>query len=409
MFSASGILPIRTGSILSNNTVLILSPDPAYPIDWGSKRDIWGRIEFFHGEGWRVIFVECGWSKESALTVPPAEIPIEITYHFVNRRADEWVSNEHPKTVAELQAIVDQYRPRIVLGEYAHFSSLVSALNLHGAKVWFRAHNFEVPHMIERNLAGRPWQEWSGYRAPRKAVSWIIKLGNDASRRFKKERLMHHISDHIFFISYSDQRYMSRLYGGSVSKNWVLPFVESELIPVKRDKPILDVIFVGIHVKGNEQTTVGARKLLDEIIPAVEAAMPGAFRFNIVGRGARDMYGTPSSKAIVIHDYVEDLVGFMQGMDIACLPINIGWGCKIKMIEALAAGLPVVGEPQTFRGVMPTEGAYFVCRSTGDYIENLRMLRDPDVRRRVGLLANTAYKSWVSAGNQAMLSALADV
>ncbi|MBK8161651.1 MAG: glycosyltransferase family 4 protein [Gammaproteobacteria bacterium] len=389
------------------NTVLILSPDPAYPVDWGSKRDIWGRIEFFHAEGWRVVFVECGWSKESALTLPPSEIPLEIGYHFVNRRADEWSRVERRETVAELQALVDQYRPRIVLGEYAHFSSLVSALDLHGAKVWFRSHNFEVPHMIERNLAGRPWREWRGYRAPRKAISWIRKLGTDASSRFRKERKMHRIADHVFFISYKDHRYMSMLYGGGAAgKSWVLPFVESDLIPVKADKPVLDVVFVGIHVIGNEQTTVGARKLLTEIIPAVEAAMPGVFRFNIVGRGARKMYGNPDSKAIIIHDYVEDLTGFMQDMDIACLPINIGWGCKIKMIEALAAGLPVIGEPQTFRGVMPVAGAYFVCRSTRDYVENLRLLRDPEIRSRTGLAANAAYISWVSAGNQAMQTAL---
>jgi len=392
-----------------SKTVLILSPDPAYPVDWGSKRDIWGRIEFFHSEGWRVVFVECGWSKESALTVAPSEIPIALEYHFVNRRTDEWSRREHPKTMAELQALIDRYRPRIILGEYAHFSSLVSALDLYGAKVWFRSHNFEVPHVIERNLAGRPWQEWRDYRTPGKALSWIMKLGVDASRRFRKERLMHRISDRIFYISYSDQRYMSRVYGGTQGKSWVLPFVDSEIVPVKTDKAVLDVVFVGIHVKGNEQTTVGARKLLRDIIPAAEAEMPGAYRFNIVGRGAREMYGKPASEAIVIHDYVEDLPGFMRNMDAACLPINIGWGCKIKMIEALAAGLPVVGAPQTFRGVMPADGAYHVCRTTRDYVEKLHQLRDPDLRRRTGLAANAAYKSWVDTGSRAMRSMLEEV
>ncbi len=403
------MLPRDSGLISLSNTVLILSPDPAYPVDWGSKRDIWGRIEFFHNEGWRVVFVECGWSKESALTIPKTDIPIEITYHFVSRRTDEWSRAERRDTVTELQAIIDQCRPRIVLGEYAHFSSLVSALDLHGAKVWFRSHNFEVPHMIERNLAGRPWQEWRGRQAPRKAYHWVRKLWMDTSNRFRKERTMHRISDRILFISYSDQRYMARLYGGSVRKSWVLPFVESEPIPVKTDKSILDVVFVGIHVIGNEQTTVGARKLMNEIIPAVEAAMPGAFRFNIVGRGAREMYGTPDSKAIVIHDYIENLSGFMQDMDIACLPINIGWGCKIKMIEALAAGLPVVGSPQTFRGVIPTEGAYFVCNSTRDYVKALRSLRDPEIRKKTSQIANAAYKSWVADANQILHSALKEL
>lgn len=389
-----------------SNTVLILSPDPAYPVDWGSKRDIWGRIEFFRAEGWRVAFVECGWSKTSALTVDPDEIPLELDYHFVNRRADEWSPREHRQTVAELQALVDRYRPHIVMGEYAHFSSLVSALDLHGAKVWFRSHNFEVPHMIERSLAGQPWRDWRDYRAPKRALAWARKLVVDTARRYRKERRMQRISDRIFFISYSDRRYMSKLYGDAAGRDWVLPFVEHAPVPVKSDKPVLDIVFVGIHVKGNEQTTVGARKLLNEIVPAVEATMPGAFRFNIVGRGARAMYGTPRSDSVVLHDYVEDLAGFVQNMDIAVLPINIGWGCKIKMIEAMAAGLPVIGEPQTFRGVVPTEGAYFVCRNPRDYVESLRQLRDPEVRRRTGEAAYAAYRSWANEGNMVMRAAL---
>jgi glycosyltransferase involved in cell wall biosynthesis len=316
---------------------------------------------------------------------------------------------ENREAVVELQAMVDQYRPRIVLGEYAHFSSLVSALNLHGAKVWFRSHNFEVPHMIERNLAGQPWREWQGYRAPRQALSWVRKLGREVMKRFRKERLMHRVSDRVFFISYSDQRYMSRLYGGSAGKDWVLPLVESMMVPVKTHKSVLDVVFVGIHVVGNEQTTVGARKLLDEIIPAVEQEMPGAFRFNIVGRGAREMYGNPNSKAVVIHDYIEDLADFMREMDMACLPINIGWGCKIKMIEALAAGLPVIGSPQTFRGIMPVKGAYYVCRSTRQYVHAFKLLRNADVRKRTGMTANTAYKAWAEEANRVLYSALEEI
>jgi hypothetical protein len=379
-------------------TVIILSPDPLYPLDWGSKRDIWGHVTFFHSEGWQVIFVECGWSKESQLSISKEEIPRDITCHFINRRVDDWSLTEHQKTISELQNIVDGCRPQIIMGEYAHFSLIVSALDLYGAKVWFRSHNFELLHMIERTLAGRPWLEWRGYRAPRKAISWVRLLTVNALKRLCKERLMHQISDRIFFISYSDKHYMSKLYKGSAVKDWVLPFVESEAVPVKDNKIPLDVIYVGIHVEGNEQTIVGANKLINEIIPAVEAAMPGIFRFNIVGRGAHKMYGAHASEAIVIHDYIENLSAFMRDMDIACLPIDIGWGCKIKMIEGLAAGLSVVGSLQTFRGVVQTQGAYYVCRTTQDYVDAMHLLQRFEVRYRTGQIANAAYKAWMVEG-----------
>jgi len=53
-------------------------------------------------------------------------------------------------------------------------------------------------------------------------------------------------------------------------------------------------------------------------------------------------------------------------------------GSKIKVLEALASGLPVIGLPQTFRGMRPTPEAYYTCRTTEDFIAAFRSLQAVD-------------------------------
>jgi glycosyltransferase involved in cell wall biosynthesis len=390
-------------ALFMNKVVLIISPDPLYPIDWGTKRDIWGHVSFFNNEGCRVVFIECAWSIESKLTVDKDDIPINVSYHFINRKVEDWAMIEHPETILALQDAVDTYCPQIILCEYAHFSTLISQLDLKDTKVWFRSHNFELLHMVERSLAGMPWRE---FRSFKKAYLWGKKVVTNAIKRYRKERLMHEISERIFFISYNDLRYMKKIYKGNVKRDWVLPFVDSDVIPAKDEKTPLDILYVGIYYEGNEQTIMGANKLMNQIAPAVEKMMPGAFRFNIVGRGATKMYSAHASETIVIHDYVENLSALMQEMDMVVLPINIGWGCKIKMVEALAAGLPVVGSQMVFRGIKSTKGAYFICHTTRNYLNALGLLRNFEKRSSIGKTANEAYKSWVKEGEQIFRQAI---
>ncbi|MCG6137610.1 MAG: glycosyltransferase family 4 protein [Nostoc sp. LLA-1] len=392
-----------------SKTILVISPDLPYPPNQGNKRDIWGHINFFHSAGWRVVLIVCGWTTESDLKTFNNQVPLDITCHAVQREVDSWALKEHSQTISILQNLIDLYRPQVVWCEYAHFSSLVAALNVNGAKLWFRPHNFELPHLIDKTLTSRPWLTWQSYSFPKRAFSCSIGLCFNLVQRFYKEQLMYRIADRLFFISYSDLRFMSKLYKGSVSKDWVLPFVDCETIPIKEDKTPLDIIYVGIHAKGNEPTIRGSHKLINEIIPAVEATMPGAFRFHIVGWGSYEMYGKYASKTILIHDYVENLQAFMQDMDIACLPIEIGWGCKIKMVEALASGLPVVGSYQTFRGVEPLQEAYYVCRTIQDYVEALKLLQDSDIRRHTALAGKAAYKTWLDEGHRILYAALEEL
>lgn len=370
----------------------MISPEHPYPPTQGSKVDIWGHVRFFQQSGCRVVLVVCGPKMSEA------ELPIEIELHHVHRRSHySWQREEKPEVLAAVQALVDSSRPDIVWVEYAHLARLISALDLRGAELWFRAHNFELPHHLGNVLAAPLPLE---LRQPRKSYAWVKDLGRRLAFIFSTEKIMHRIADRIFYISCGDMKIMSKIYRGPVVRKWVGPFLECDQIPFKEEKRPLDVVYVGAPT--HKPNLVGAQKLLDEVIPAVEAALPDAFRFHLVGKGGDKHFHQYASEKIVIHDFVEDLAGLLAQMDVACIPVTTGWGCKIKMVEALASGLPVVGSAQTFRGVPQTEGAYYSCQSVGDYVEALRQLQTSDVRRRRAAAGRAAYTAWAAEGESVL-------
>lgn len=385
-----------------SKTILVISPVFPYPPTQGSKHDVWGHVTFFHNAGWQVVLVVCD------PEVSGTKLPIDIDLHFVHCCSHNFLTRaEHPETLVMVQKLIDSYKPQVLWVEYAHFALLASALTLNGAKLWFRPHNFELAHALDKTFARPPWLNWQGDNPPEKALAWAKNFLPHLWRIFTTEQLMYRIADRLFFISHSDLHFMSRFYKGAVRKDWVISFLECNQISVKDGKSPLNIIYVGTC--GNKLNWAGARMLLSELIPNIEAVMPGGFRFYVVGRGNREHFGQYASETVIIHDFIENLSDFLQNMDIACLPVKFGWGCKIKVLEALASGLPVVGAHQTFRGVPLLQGAYYACHTTQDYVEALKQLQDIDTRRRIALAGKAAYTAWLSEGQRILHAALKEV
>jgi len=83
--------------------------------------------------------------------------------------------------------------------------------------------------------------------------------------------------------------------------------------------------------------------LLDRIFPAVRALEPGA-RLCLVGRKPptwlrRQTAGMPG---VVLHADVDDVRPYLGQSGMLAVPLRIGGGSRLKILEALACGLPVV-------------------------------------------------------------------
>jgi glycosyltransferase involved in cell wall biosynthesis len=85
------------------------------------------------------------------------------------------------------------------------------------------------------------------------------------------------------------------------------------------------------------------RLLLDTIFPAVRAQLPEA-RLRIVGRRPPDWLRNRirDMEGVELHADVPDVRPHLAASAVMAVPLRIGGGSRLKILEALAAGLPVV-------------------------------------------------------------------
>jgi glycosyltransferase involved in cell wall biosynthesis len=85
------------------------------------------------------------------------------------------------------------------------------------------------------------------------------------------------------------------------------------------------------------------RVLLDYVFPAVRAHEPEA-RLDIVGRNPPAWLATRAANqaGVALHADVPDVRPYLAASGMLAVPLRIGGGSRLKILEALAAGLPVV-------------------------------------------------------------------
>lgn len=105
----------------------------------------------------------------------------------------------------------------------------------------------------------------------------------------------------------------------------------------------------------------GVNLLLDRIFPAVRALIPQA-RLRIVGRHPSPalVQRCAGAAGVELHADVPDVRPFLAEAGVLAVPLRIGGGSRLKILEALACGLPVVSTRVGAEGLNLVPGEHFV-------------------------------------------------
>ncbi len=370
-------------------SILILTPAYPIPPTSGNLIDIESRLAFWHRQGWLVILVVCPTTVERADESVAKPTPYIV--HWTESR-ERWPSREPASILARVQELIDQHQPAIIWCEYADLANLAARLRRNGAKLWFRAHNFELMHFLEK--ARQHHQERFGrMRSWLSTARELVAIATSMRRIAVTEWWMHRVADVVYYISPSDRAVMANLYPGPAERVWLPTFLPVSHRPTRMVGARVEVVYSGSDYENN-LNRAGASELISDIIPRVRADAPEVFRFHIVGRHAENWFRKDAATDVIIHGFVDDYASFLSTMDIACLPIRFGRGCKLKMLEAMAAGVPVVGYHAVFRGIPENPASYTSARDAVALVAALILLADKTERVRVATIGQELYANW---------------
>jgi polysaccharide biosynthesis protein PslH len=153
--------------------------------------------------------------------------------------------------------------------------------------------------------------------------------------------------------------------------------------------------------------------LLREIWPRVRDAVPDA-RLLVVGRDVPDEARRLADPRVEIAGWVSDMAPWFARASVVVVPILSGGGTRLKVLDGLASGRPVVSTSMGAEGIAIDDGTHAVIADSPDAFAQtaIRLLAAPEQAARIGAagrrLAEERY-DWRSIGDrlEALLAELA--
>lgn len=243
-----------------------------------------------------------------------------------------------------LLKLIQDFHPDTIIIEGIPLAALLKPLRPLAKILILDLHNIESD-LASQRLARRSGMNW---------LSAVFK--NDAARIRRLEKRALKMIDRIWVCSDQDRERLIELHQPAglihVVPNSVPRFdtLRNECrsrVPESNHGPVL--LFVG-HL-GYWPNVAAAERLARGILPRVKATFPAA-KVILAGRhphpAVRALAALPG---VELHANPESLAVFYERAQFAVIPLSAGGGTRIKILEAIASGLPVVATAVAVEGL----------------------------------------------------------
>jgi glycosyltransferase involved in cell wall biosynthesis len=240
------------------------------------------------------------------------------------------------------------------------------------AEIW-RRHFENGTNALTRPLLAQQWRR-------------MLRFEGHALRRF----------DLVLAVSEADRDTFNRLYSGARARpiHIVQTGVDTEYfspLPARQDRSgaAPHLVFTGsMDWLPNED---GMLYFVNEILPRIRAQVPGV-TLSIIGRQPTPaVQRLGEQNGIEVTGRVEDVRPHVADGTVYIVPLRIGGGTRLKIFEAMSMAKAVVSTTVGAEGLPVTHDRDIVIADDpGPFADAVvRLIREPDVRRRIESAART--------------------
>ena len=312
-------------------------------------------------------------------------------------------SAQHPGFRDFVAALVARIKPDVVLIQHSYLADLGDVLG--GTPYIVCVYDLLTLHTA---------------RARRLATSWSrrlsLRIEQAKMHRFEQATLGR--AGAVVLMTADEQRAYRQLIGAENSVVVPVGIDLAYFAPVERDCPQpaeyadtpVRLLYTGSFTYGPNLDAL--QYFADEIAPLLTARLPRARTF-FVGPWApaaehiRATYRDRSD--LHVTGWVDDARPWFAGADVVIVPLRLGTGIRVKILEAMGMCLPVVATSVGAEGIEAVPGEHLlIADSPQQFVDAIvRLVEHPELASRMTDAARTLVERRYSIG--AMTSAISDV
>lgn len=386
--------------------ILMVSPVPTDPVDAGNRARIASLAQALSQAGHELHFAHVpmepcdptamrerfGVERLHELSWTPRTGAIQVARRIARKlcrmveldagyalKLDDWYD---PRITGELQQLQATHRFDAVFVEYVFLSKAFEAFDESCLKVLDTHDCFGLRHR-HYLAAGMPPQ-------------WFSTTLEAEEAGFRR-------ADFVLAIQSSEAHaFAARLRGAGTRVLQVGHLVPSTSTSPATPSPREAAVFVG---SSNALNVAGARYFIEQVLPLVRQVRPG-FELLLAGAVSSEIDAGPGVVKLGFVPALRDAFGAAM---ISVNPMRAGTGLNIKLLDAMAAGMPIVTTVSGARGVGELDGNAFVVvpddDAQGFAAQVLWLIEDANARACLAAGARAAAETW----NQAQVSSLLEV
>ncbi len=385
--------------------VLWLTTVIPYPPDTGGKQDPYYMIrEFsragdeitcgviFHGEAPPDVPPEFGELVKETFFMPgnPAQLHAQLFSSLADDVPFKFRKYYSEKAVSILSTILIERTFDVVLLDHVHLAPLA----LECRETVTRAR--DLPPFVLRapNVESTIVKKYAE-RVDNVLVATFAK--REARKMTKYEAGILPRFDLVAAISPVDQAHFQKVSGSEANIICVTAGVDTEELQFSEASQVPgEVVFVGSF---DWQPNVdGAIWLIKKVWQKVVDRIPGA-HLTLVGRKPTEPLKALESETVALTGWVESVREYIEKSSLCVVPLWIGSGMRLKILEAFALGRAVVSTTLGAEGIEYTDGENIVIKDKPDEFADamVELLQDPErcveIARKARTLAEEKY-SW---------------